>query len=318
MMTAGSDLKVKEVLPTDEGLSAYFDGLFELAGLPGVREHIEEDWLENDGLKLHLDLFLSEPSDPALVFFPGTSVYSIFYAEFMHKMRLEGFNVVGIDPRGHGRSEGRRGSYTVSSLLSDAQAAVSYCINRFGDRVAIAGSSQGGIVSFYAAASDRRLKGAVCHNIAVLDDPGSVRLTRNPRLSLFMKRLLPLAHAAPGVRIPVSGYLDLKAEATKLGGNAYEFIKRDPFATTSITLGALASLASTPLPCPPEEIEVPVMVVHGERDNIFPLDYVKKIYDRLTCEKEFLLLKDKPHLVMTDYVDEVIPSVTAWLNRCFE
>ena len=305
-------------MTTDDGLSSYFDGLFELAGLPGIREQIEEDWLESDSLRLHLDLFLSRPSDPALVFFPGTSVYSIFYAEFMHKMRLKGFNVVGIDPRGHGRSEGRRGSYTLSSLVSDAQAAISYCINRFGDKVAIAGSSQGGIVSFYAAASDRRLKAAVCHNISIGDDPDSVRLTRNPRLSLIMMRLLPLARVLHGVRIPVSSYLDLKAEVTKLGGNAYEFIKRDPLATTSITLGALASLASTPLPCPPEEIKVPVMVVQGERDNIFPLDYVKKIYDRLTCKKEFLLLKDRPHLVMTDYVDEIVPAVTDWLNRCFE
>jgi pimeloyl-ACP methyl ester carboxylesterase len=308
---------MRDALTTDEGLSSYFDSLFELAGLPGVREQIEEDQLENGGLELHLDLFLSEPSDPALVFFPGTSVYSIFYAEFMHKMRLEGFNVVGIDPGGHGRSEGRRGSYTISSLLSDAQAAVTYCVNRFGERVAIAGSSQGGIVSFYAAASDRRLKAAVCHNIAILDDPDSVRLTRNPRLSRSMMRFLPLVRVLGGVRIPVSSYLDLKAEVTKLGGSADEFIKRDPFATSSITLGALASLASTPLPCPPEKIEVPVMVVHGERDNIFPLDYVKSIYDRLTCRKEFLLLKDRPHLVMTDYVDEIVPGVTDWLNRCF-
>ena len=300
---------------SDAELSSYFDELLETIGLPGLREQIEEDWLLNDGLRLHLDLFLSEPSSPALVFFPGTSVYSIFYAEFMHKIRLKGFNVVGIDPRGHGRSEGRRASYTVSSLVSDAKAAVSYAIERFGDRVAIAGSSQGGIVSFYTAAADDRLKAAVCHNVAVLDKPDSVRLTRNPRVSLFVKRLLPLARLLPNMRVPVSSYLDLKTETTKIGGNAYEFIKRDPLATSSITLEALASLTTTPPPKPPEGIKVPVMVLHGELDNIFPLDYVKGIYDRLNCEKEFLLLKDAPHLIMTDYVDELIPSVTTWLNR---
>lgn len=314
-MNAGSNMEMKHALPADVELSSYFDGLFELIGLPGLREEIEEDWLENDGLRLHLDLFLSEPSDPALVFFPGTSLYALVYAEFMHKMRLQGFNVVGIDPRGHGRSDGRRGSYTIDGLVRDARAATSYCIERFGDRVAIAGSSQGGVVSFYSAAADERLKAAVCHNIAVLDDIDSMRLTRSPRFSLFAMRLLPLARITPNIKIPISSYLDLKAEVMKFGGRADEFIKRDPLATPSITLGALASLASTPLPCRPDEIKVPVMVVHSERDNIFPLDYIRKIYDRLTCEKEFLLLKDRPHLVMTDYVDEVIPSVTKWLNR---
>jgi pimeloyl-ACP methyl ester carboxylesterase len=313
-MNSGSGVNTKDAQQADAELSSYFEGFFEAMGLPGLGEEIEEDWLENDGLRLHLDLFLSKPSDPALVFFPGTSLYALVYAEFMHKMRLQGFNVVGIDPRGHGRSEGRRGSYTIDGLVSDARAATGYCIDRFGERVAIAGSSQGGIVSFYSAASDERLRAAVCHNIAVLDDIDSMRLTRSPRFSRFAMRLLPLARLFGEMKIPISSYLDLKAEVTKLGGRGDELIKRDPLAIPSITLGALASLASTPPPHPPDKIQVPVMVVHSELDNIFPLDYVKEIYDRLTCEKEFLLLKDRPHLVMTDYVDDIVPSVTKWLN----
>jgi len=47
-------------------------------------------------------------------------------------------------------------------------------------------------------------------------------------------------------------------------------------------------------------------------------DYVRRVYGRLTCEKEFLYLADAPHLVMTDYVDDVIPPVSTWLEQMME
>ncbi len=295
-------------------LDAHFDSLLDMIGLPGLMDTIEEDWLECDGLKLHLDVLTAGPSDPALVFIPGTTAYSALYVEFLHKMRVLGFNVVGLDPRGHGRSQGRRGSYTVDELLRDALAALDYARHRFGDRVAICGSSQGGIVSFYAAAVDDRLKGAVCHNIALFDEPEVIDVTRWPALSRFAFRLKPLARLFGELRVPVTGYLDLKKEMTRFGFDALEFIRKDPLAVRAISLKAMVSLATTPPPKPVEQISVPVMVIQGERDTLFTVEYTRSIYDRLTCDKEFLLVKDAPHLVLTNNVDEIAPEIAAWLN----
>lgn len=301
-------------LPGQAELEPYFDGLFEMMGLPGLRERIEEDWIVNDGNRLHLDLFLSRPGDPALVFFPGTSVYALFYAEFMHKMRLMGFNVIGVDPRGHGRSEGRRGSYTIMELVSDARATIDYALERFESPVALAGSSQGGIIAFYTAALDARLSAVVCHNIAELGRPEALRISRFPRLMPYVARLLPLADLVPDLRLPVTLYLDLKAEETKFGRNAMEFVKADPLVVLALPMRALASLASTPPPRPVEEIEVPVMVIQAECDNLFSNEYTRSIYDRLTCDKEFLLVTKAPHLLLTNDVDVIVPEVAAWLG----
>jgi pimeloyl-ACP methyl ester carboxylesterase len=57
------------------------------------------------------------------------------------------------------------------------------------------------------------------------------------------------------------------------------------------------------------------MVIHGGRDNIFPEDYVRRVYDHLGCEKEFHYLPHVPHLVMIDYVDEIVPPIADWLKR---
>jgi len=75
---------------------------------------------------------------------PGTSAYALIYGEFLKALADRGYNVVGFDPRGHGRSGGERGSYTIPELVSDMKAAVEYAQKRFGDPIVVAGSSQGG------------------------------------------------------------------------------------------------------------------------------------------------------------------------------
>jgi esterase/lipase len=60
------------------------------------------------------------------------------------------------------------------------------------------------------------------------------------------------------------------------------------------------------------------MVVHSDKDHIFPQEYVESIYRRLGCEKEFFLLADREHLIMTNNVDEVAPGVSSWLRKIMD
>jgi alpha-beta hydrolase superfamily lysophospholipase len=302
-------------LPEKTELEGYFDDLFEMMGLAGLRRQIDDGSVYSDGLRLHLDIFRAEGSNKTVVFVPGTSVYSLFYAEYMHKLRMLGFNVVGFDPRGHGRSEGKRGSYTVETLLRDSEAVVSWAMNTFGGSVAMSGSSQGGITTFYAACRDHRLSAVVCHNIAVLGQPEAFSISRWPMFSATAAKVLPLqAMLTPELRIPISTYLDLSAEPTRFGRHALQFVKEDPLAVLAIATRAMASLSWTPPPKPIEEIDIPVMVIQGELDEMFTEYYVRRIYDRLTCEKEFLVVNGATHLVLTNDVDAIIGEVAAFLD----
>jgi pimeloyl-ACP methyl ester carboxylesterase len=120
------------------------------------------------------------------------------------------------------------------------------------------------------------------------------------------------------VMIPVSAYLDLNAEPSRLVPDVGKFIKEDPLTVNAVSLAALASLAGSPMARRVEDIETPVMVIHAGQDNIFPEDYVRRVYERLTCEKEFVYLPDAPHLVMIDYVDTILPPIVEWLKRMME
>jgi pimeloyl-ACP methyl ester carboxylesterase len=307
-------------VPPEEEARSYARELMERLGLGDLYGSWEEEEIQGPAGKLQLYHFKGGTGDPAVVFVPGTSVYALLYVEFMHRLSQEGFNVVGFDPRGHGMSEGKRGVYTLGQLVEDALAVVYHCMASYGSPVAIGGSSQGGMVAFYCAAAEPALAAAVCHNLLAPDEPDNERMTRNPSLFRLLMPFLPyfgpLMRTTLGeLMIPVSLYLDLEKETSRLIPDVVHFLKNDPLAVNWVSLSALHSLASTPLARPVEEIEVPVMVIHAGKDNIFPEDYVRRVFNRLRCEKEFLYLPDYPHLVVTDYPEVLAPAVGDWLKK---
>lgn len=313
-------LQMNKPVPPDEEIRAYMEGLFEKMGTGEYLDTWREEVLEADGRRLRLYFFESDPSDPVLVFIPGTSVYALLYTEFMCRLSRKGFNVIGFDPRGHGKSSGGRGSYDLGELVEDARAVIEHAAGLYGERIAVGGSSQGGMAAFYAAAAEPRLKAAVCHNVIAPDEPDDYRMTRWPglyrRLITLLPVLEPLTETPIGeLRTPVSAYLDLKAETSRLFPDVGRFLKEDPLVVSAVSLRALVSLPATPLARGVEKIETPVMVIHSGGDNIFPEDYVRRVFGRLNCEKEFLYLPDRSHLVMIDFVDEIIEPVSGWLMR---
>jgi len=309
-------------------LKTYFAGLFSRLGLTEAMGSWSDDRLESDGLSLYLCVLPGNVGAPAVVFIPGTSVYALCYLELLLGLRRAGFNVVGFDPRGQGQSGGRRGDYTVMEHVADARAVVAYARDRFGGPVFVMGSSQGGIEAFYLAAAGEPIAGAICHNIADLTDPESVRLVRfGPRgygpagraavalinATASLTRLL--ARLLPGLKVPIPLYLDLTREPMRVFGNAWEFVRQDPLALQSITMRAFASLAGTSLPRPVEEIATPILVLHSAGDHIFPETYIRRIYDRLRCDRELKLYPDLPHLITIEHVPRILPDVIEWIHR---
>ena len=310
-----SRMQVNKKIPEQAAIQTAFDNYLQKEKISVDLNSFKETYIEANGHRLHLTIFSVSKNAPTLVFIPGTSVYAKFYIEFMYKMYLQGFNVVGFDPHGHGLSTGLRGDYTISEIVDDTLAVVKYARELFGGKVAVAGSSQGGIVAFNAAARDDSIAAAVCHNLADLNGKDNLILS-HVRPPQFM---VPLAEFLAGVyksyAVPVSLYLDLTKEKSKSGRSLAALVKDDPVIIHWITIRALGSLMHTDLAKPVEKITVPVMLIHAEKDTIFPQAYVENIFNKLTCNKKYLLYKNTQHLVMTNNVDEVVPPIAAWLKE---
>jgi alpha-beta hydrolase superfamily lysophospholipase len=305
----------------------YFDRLLDKLGLAAVRGTWQEGTIEGERTRLFTVTWAAGWGKPTVVFIPGTAVYALAYGELLHGLWQQGFNVVSFDPRGQGQSGGARGDYTIAEHVRDARTMCRFARERFGGPVFVMGSSQGGIEAFYLAAGDEPVAGCICHNIADLPSPQSLRLTRlGPsrkvagwgitrifaRISIAM--IVLLSRLFPRLPLPIGLYLDLKKEPMRVFGNAWEFIRQDPLCLRSITLRAFASIASTPLPRPLGAITTPILVLHSTGDNIFPQDYIEDLFHQLTCSKALKIYPNRPHLITIEHVPEILPDVAEWIR----
>lgn len=299
-------------------VKAHLEQLATRFGMEAYISKIQTDTVMSDGFRLHLDVMVYDRNAPTLVFVPGTATYALCFAQLLSRLFDAGFNIVGIDPRGHGQSEGRRGDYTIAELVRDTQAAVTYAIQNFNERVSVMGCSQGGVVAFYTAATDDRLQSAICQNIADLVDPRTAEVSRFPRLTRIAKPALRVACAiAPSVRISVSSYIDHRKMHVAHYGNIKNFIKKDPIALKAISIRALHSLINTPLSCQVEQIKTPIMVLHPAKDQIFSLSYTRYLFNRLQCPKQLEIFPDLDHVMMVNHPEKIAPPVIQWLQTIY-
>jgi pimeloyl-ACP methyl ester carboxylesterase len=309
-----SHYKKHKPLPDERVIKQFQSAHENTLRLRAVRHVLEEDYIESNGYRLHLDILPGCKNSPVVVFIPGTSIYAQIYTAFMSALHETGFNVVSFDPRGHGRSSGPRGDYTIDGIVDDALTVVAYARRRFKKPVTVVGSSQGGIAAFYTAARDDSLAAAVCHNLADLNGETNQVLSQI-RVPLWSTPLVQaVLRLYSGFLIPIALYLDLTKEYLEDGTYVARYIRKDPLAVAWISLRALSSLLKTPLAKPLEAITVPMMVIHPEKDHIFPQWYVESLYNRLRCKKRFNFLKNRSHMVMTNRVEAVVPDVAAWLK----
>ncbi|MCC7105121.1 MAG: alpha/beta fold hydrolase [Chloroflexi bacterium] len=265
------------------------------------------------GERLHLDVYPSQPSDPAVIFMPGTGKYAAPYGPFLEALSGRGYQVIGIDPRGHGRSDGVRGDFTVEQLVQNVRDVLTFALENVSARVGLLGSSQGAIVVLYSLAIDDRAASAVCHNAAVLNE-SAAKAIHVSTLSRWLRPLAPvLGRLAPDVRSPIRRYLPIDAvyDDVALG----EKLDADPLTVRAYTLRALGSHASAAPVRPIEVIQTPTLLLGSERDRLFPSDYLRSIFDRLTCEKEFVNLRGAGHMLLLEHVAATLPVVADWFDR---
>lgn len=265
------------------------------------------------GLRLHADIYPAGSVAPVVLFLHGTGKYARFYQPFLERLSAAGFSVLGLDHQGHGFSEGERGDFTIPELVQNTRDALAYARRELGPRVALLGSSQGGLVALYTIAEDRSAAAAICHNVALLNEPGS----RQIRLSSFSRTVRPLvpfaAALAPWMRVPIRRYLPLENIYADLSLGRLE--RYDRLVVPSYTLRSFASLATCAPAQPIEQIQIPMLVLAGEMDRLFPLSLIRSIYERLTCPKELTVVAEAGHMLFVEHVESALPPIVDWLNR---
>lgn len=297
----------------------YFKFMIDELGFPNILHFFESKKIETSGgLKINIDVHSHSKNAPTIVFVPGTSVYGLCFAELLYLIGKEGYNIVSLDPRGHGRSEGKRGDYTIEELMLDVRTAVDYAKKEFNNKVTVFGNSQGGIVSFYLAAEDIEVDSIICQNFADLAWEDTYKLARFPRIAKMSKPFISgFGKMMPAFTVSTLTYLDLKKIKIKYFGSLHNFIKDDPFTISRISMRAARSLIKAKMKKPVEEIKIPIFVFQGDEDRIFPVEYTKNLFNRIKGKKKIKVYKGCDHAIMVENENLILPDILDWLNDIY-
>lgn len=302
---------------SDAAIDAYLRTLYARFGIDARPDSFERGTLRTaDGISLALYVLRGKPEAPVYVFMPGTAAYAQLYAQLLVDLHRRGCTIVAYDPRGHGRSGRWRGYFTIPQMVADARAVCGWARTTFGRPVIFSGSSQGGVVALYVAATgDPAVATVVCHNIAWLDG-NTIREIALFKPPLFL--VAPLCWLFTQMRcweIPVTWYLPFAKLKLPDGGSAMAVMMKDPLVTLAYSLEAIATLAKTDLARPLDRIAMPLMLVSSRGDEVFPVAYEETLFAQLTCPKRFLLLGDLPHLMILKPPAEMIDAVVDWIGE---
>ncbi len=259
--------------------------------------------------RVHVDVYPARgTARGTVVFVGGLSNHALGSASFEHQLSLRGWNVVGVDLRGHGRSSGRRGDFTIPMMLEDIAAAGAYAKDRFGGAVAVMGSSLGGFYALCAANAIDGFEVAVSHWIYLPNEPITKQDARMRPIALLLDKLVP------NLRLPTKQVAnwDGVCEDPMLRQKCFD----DPLMAWKYSARALASGFRYDPPRPLTKLRLPHLVLIGEQDTMTPMPYTRKIYEQLVGDKEWVVIPEAGHMGgLVEHQDEVLDAVDDLLGR---
>jgi len=245
---------------------------------------------------------------------PGMGMHSGFYMTVANYLCPKGCLVYTLDYRGHGFSEGVRGSLgTKITLMEDIDTIVIFIKTQHPEQqIFLLGESMGAIFALvYGSNNSHCLAGLI------LAAPGPGVHIR--QLLTTSTLLLPLYL----ILAPDQPVIDLSKNRLELSSRDAQFKEyriNDPLALQKVSARYLFTLYSMTKGWKkkyPENIAIPTLIIQGLQDKVLDPQCPKKLYDSIESEdKEIRLFPDAYHTLFSDPDSpQVFKAVVDWLER---
>lgn len=245
------------------------------------------------------DTLLPAKKDIAVLIFHGFTAHSGAYAMAGIPISAGGYTAFGLDYRGHGLSGGNRGdSKSKERWIADLAESVKYVRSLGFSKVIVLGHSLG-------------VASAVCAVNAVPDQIAGLVL------------LSGAYEGKKGLTKPTPIFQQTKILASSIFRPSYPVVEyyRDGMTVTKdslfnfhYTLRFLMMLDVKKLRIQ-KNLNLPVLVGAGDKDELFEIDKVKDLYDSIPGnKKEFLVMKNTTHAKIPV---ESWNQVVDWIDRNF-
>ena len=229
--------------------------------------------------------------------FHGITAYSEPYGKLMaEEIAREGFNVFGMDLRGHGRSDGARGDYPSGERLSkDLCETVAHLKSEF-SKVVVLGHSLGVLSALVAAnGCPGSVDGLILLSAGRKIRPGAYS---KPTAGAALKTLLGIA-LFPGSTLIEYNRQGMSGRDDPLFNFHYAARFYSAMYGTS-AWSVVRMMGRNQIDSPNLVIsdarDVPVLVGVGDEDEIFPVDSVRAFFDDIkSSRKEFMVIAGGRH-----------------------
>jgi dipeptidyl aminopeptidase/acylaminoacyl peptidase len=215
-----------------------------------------------DGIRLRGWWIESSRDAPTIVALHGVSKNRTDMMRVALLLNGAGFNVLILDGRAHGHSEGRYVTYGFHEQ-HDVRSAIDWLIAQKGidgERIGLVGESMGAAIALQAAARDKRIR-------AVWADSPFASLLRVTQE--YVSRL---------TRLPVPVLSPLLWTTVKMANY------RGNFEAETVEPARLAA-----------KVTCPVFIVHGTADQLIDPEHSRNIYEALGGEKQIWLVEGAAH-----------------------
>jgi UDP-glucose 4-epimerase len=322
ILRSSGELRRREVAeaalaPMTEVVRGWCDdvpGLREATGgadaFDAILEHAEHEFLPFKSGDVHLEVHPAGEGEPTIVFSPGLGAHARFYSPALGALCREGFNAIGVDRPGHGLSHGRRGDSPIDATLDVLDAAVRYARERFGGPVALAGSSLGGIITWYALTREPDVDCAVCHNVM---HPAE---RHEPAARIKFPLLTRLARVAPHARVPIKQVADFGAVALDPRTRAYFEEEPDRIWCWTVTARTIASFVAFEPQLDWTRVETPTVVLEGAADAMVNPEFTRRSFERSHPPgAELRELPGLGHLLFHDHLPETLEHMSGFVRE---
>jgi lysophospholipase len=238
----------------------------------------------------------------------GLAEHSGYFEGTIDALAAEGVAVFAPDHRGHGYSSGLPGDLQGLGLLLEDAALVQSEARKSVSQAPlfVFGHSYGGqLALLYTLRHQQELRGLVLSAPLVLVPSYISPVT--VRVSLLLSRLVP--------RLPVQGFAYRRASRDP---KVIEQLENDPLyykGKIRARTGAIMLEGMEEASRRMAELRLPLLVLHGEKDEIVELDCSRAVIERASSNDKTLKLYPEAmhHLVLEPEGEEILRLIAAWI-----
>ena len=239
----------------------------------------------------------------------GLGEHSNRYDDFAEYFCKKGFGVYSIDLRGHGKSEGKRGHINNFKKLIDDSEEMFINIRKENLNVPMVmfGHSLGGCIALNYLCENQSKE----IDLAIISSPWLRTVLEPPKFILYIQKIL--------VGLFPSFTLNNRLDPYHLSKNTNKVKKyiKDPLVHNRISLKMFSEVnkAIDKIENESEKINIPVLLVHGKKDNIISYKGTEKVSKKINNSKLTLYegLYHEPHNDLEK--NEILADYTSFIKN---